>query len=92
MNLRTRLKDLGASALIAFMMSFSLSCTLLCAVTEDVPFAMAALCCAAVTLLCALVALNKITAAVGAVLAAAGVVFAVALFGVYVAQLRKKLA
>ena len=78
MNLRTRLKDLGASALIAFMMSFSLSCTLLCAVTEDVPFAMAALCCAAVTLLCALVALNKITAAVGAVLAAAGVVFAVA--------------
>ncbi|MBO4885367.1 MAG: hypothetical protein J5602_08650, partial [Clostridia bacterium] len=78
MNLRTRLKDMGASALIAFMMSFSLTCTLLCAVTEDCPYGSVALCCAAVTLLCALVALNRITASIGAVAAAAAVIFAVA--------------
>ena len=29
MKLRTRLKDMGGSALIAFMMSYSLTCTLL---------------------------------------------------------------
>ena len=78
MNLRTRLKDMGASALVAFMMSFSLTCTLLSAVVEECPYGAAALCCAAVTLLCALVALNKITAAIGAIVAAAGVIFAVA--------------
>ena len=32
MKLRTRLKEMGGSALIAFMMSFSLSCILLGAI------------------------------------------------------------
>ena len=78
MNLRTRLKDMGGSALIALMMSFSLTCTLLSAVTPECPWGTAALCCGAVTLLCALVALNRVTAVIGAVAAAVGVVFAVA--------------
>ena len=74
MNLRTRLKDIGSSALIAFMMSFSLTCTLLTAVVDDCPFGMAALCCAAVILVCSLVSLNRVTAVAGGLLAAAGAV------------------
>ena len=85
MNLKTRLKDMGASALIAFMLSFSLTCTLLRAVAEDCPYGMAALCCGAAALLCALVALNKITAVAGAALAAGAVIFAAAGGGAFIA-------
>jgi len=69
---------MSGSALIAFMMSFSLTCTLLGAVTRDYPWPMAALCCAAVVLVCAVVALNRVTAIVGAAVAAVGVIFTVA--------------
>ena len=72
MKLRTRLKDMGGSALIAFMMSYSLSCILLGAVAEDYSRPVVALCCAAVVVVCALAALNRVTAlvAVGGVAAA----------------------
>ncbi|MBR3504188.1 MAG: DUF4129 domain-containing protein [Clostridia bacterium] len=73
MKLRTRLKDMGGSALIAFMMSYSLSCVLLGAVSADFSRPLTALCCAAAVLVCALAALNRVTALAAVGVAAAGV-------------------
>ena len=72
MNLRTRLKDMGGSALIAFMMSFSLTCILLGSAVSDYSRPAAALCCGAVVLVCALSALNRLTAVIAAACGVAG--------------------
>ena len=78
MKLRTRLKEMGGSALIAFMMSYSLSSILLGAIAENYSRPLVALCCAAVVVFCALAVFNKVSAiATAGALAAACVVLAI---------------